>query len=232
MKPMKTSLTLMISALFVAAATCVSTASAADGRTITVNGTGIVTTVPNEAAFNFGVSITARTAQGALTANARRMTLVIAAIEKQGIAARDIQTAEISLTPNTNDNGTKVIDFTASNSVTVTTKSIPKSGGIVDAAVGAGANTVSGPTLTISDQLSLERRALASAIADARARALAIASASHVKLGAVRTVTEESSSPITFGSAPKAASLASPSTPVQPGTVQTEEDVTVTFAIA
>jgi uncharacterized protein len=228
---MKTFLTLLISSVFVSAAICVSTAAAAGSRSITVNGTGIVTTVPNEASFSFGVSVTAQTAQGALTANARRMTLVIAAIEKQGIASRDIQTAQISLTPNTNDNGTKVIDFTAGNSVTVTTKAIAKSGGIVDAAVGAGANTVSGPSLTVSSQLTLERRALASAIADARARALAIAIASHVKLGAVLTVTEGSSTPITFGSAPKVSALASPSTPIEPGTVQTEEDVTVTFRI-
>ena len=160
------------------------------------------------------------------------MTLVISAIEKQGIAARAIQTAEISLTPNTNDNGTKVIDFTAANSVTVATKAIAKSAASSTQPSAPARTRWSGPTLTISDQLSLERRALASAIADARARALAIASAAHVKLGAVHMVTEESSNPITFGSAPKAESLASPSTPVQPGTVQTEEDVTVTFAIA
>ena len=229
---MKTSFILVVSALLATGFVFVSRASAADHRSITVNGTGIVTTVPNEASFTFGVSVTAKTAEAALTSNARRMTLVVAAIEKQGIAARDIQTAEISLTPNTNENGTKVIDFTAANSVTVTTKAISKSGGIVDAAVAAGANTVNGPTLTLSDELTLERRALSSAIGDARARALAIAAAAHVKLGAVMTVTETSSNPITFSPAPKAASLAAPTTPVEPGTVQTEEDVTVTFAIA
>jgi hypothetical protein len=216
-----------------AAAALAGTASAstAEARTITVNGTGIVTTVPNQAEFSFGVSVTAANAKAALTANGRRMNSLIAAIKKQGIADRDIQTAEISLSPNTNDNGTKIINFSASNSVTVTTKAISKAGAIVDAAVAAGANTISGPTLTPSDQLGLERRALAAAVADARARALAIAAASHVKLGAVRTVTETSSSPVTYSPAPKEA-VAAGSTPVEAGTVQTEEDVTVTFAIA
>jgi len=206
-------------------------AAAAAGRTITVNGVGIITSVPDQAQFSFGVSVTGQTANAALSANARRMNALIAAIRKKGISDRDIQTAEISLSPNTNNNGTKILDFTASNSVTVMTKAIAKAGVIVDAAVAAGANTISGPTLTPSDQLSLERRALGAAIGDARSRALAIAAAARVKLGEVLTVTEVSSSPITFSPAPKASAAAS-STPVEAGTVQTEEDVTVTFSIS
>ncbi len=214
-----------------AAAAASAGASAAAPRTITVNGTGIVTSVPNEAEFSFGVSVTGSSANTALRANARRMNALIAAIRKQGVPERAIQTAEISLSPNTNSDGAKILNFTASNSVSVTTEAIAKSGSIVDAAVAAGANTISGPTLTPSDQLALERRALGAAIGDARARALAIAAAAHVKVGEVETVTEVSSSPVTFSPAPKEGVAAS-STPVEAGTVQTEEDVTVTFAIA
>ena len=214
-----------------AGATTTAGASGAATRTITVNGIGIVTSVPDQAQFSFGVSVTGQTANAALTANASRMNALIAAIKKQGIPDRDIQTAEISLSPNTNNNGTQILNFTASNSVTVITKAIAKAGAIVDAAVAAGANTISGPTLTPSDQLSLQRRALGAAIGDARARALAIAVAAHVRLGEVRTVTEVSSSPVTFSPAPKAG-IAASSTPVEAGTVQTEEDVTVTFSIS
>ncbi len=220
---------LVLPTALAAAALAAGQASAAP-RTITVQGTGIVTTVPNEAQFSFGVSVTAPNAKAALTANARRMNALIAAIKALGIPPAAIQTAQISLTPNTNDNGTKILNFTASDSVSVTTKDVAKSGSIVDAAVAAGANLVSGPTLGPSDQLALERRALEAAVADAHARALAIAQAAHVKLGAIGTVTEVSSSPVTFSPSPKAASIAS--TPVEPGTVQTEEDVTVTYAIA
>lgn len=109
------------------------------------------------------------------------------------------------------------------------TKAIAKAGAIVDAAVGAGANLVSGPSLGPSGELVLQRRALKAAVADARARAQAIAQASHVRLGRVQSVSETSSSPITFSPSPKAA--AASGTPVEPGSVQVEEDVTVTFAI-
>jgi uncharacterized protein YggE len=218
-------------AAWLAAATSAAAASGAAGRTITVQGTGIVTTIPDEADFTFGVSVTAPTANAALGADGRRMNAVIAAVKSQGVADADIQTAEISLSPNTNQAGTKVVDFTASNSVTVKTRAIAKAGSIVDAAVGAGANTISGPSLTASDQVLLTQRALKAAMADARARAQAIAAAAHVRLGAVRTVTEGSTTPVTFAPAPKA-SAAAQGTPVQAGTVQTEEDVTVTFGIS
>jgi uncharacterized protein YggE len=224
------SLTSLIAALL-AGAVAAAGASAAPLRTITVNGSGIITTVPNEADFSFGVSVTASTAKAALAANATRMNAVIAAIKKQGIPDREIQTQEVSLTPNTNDSDTRIVNFTAENSVSVTTKQIAKAGALIDASVAAGANTVDGPNLTQSDLLSLQQRALAAAVAVARARAQAIAAAAHVSLGRVLTVTENSSSPVVYNAAPvtKAAGSA---TPVEPGTVQTEEDVTVTFAIS
>jgi uncharacterized protein YggE len=227
---MRTRLMIILFVVAVVAAAAADAAAAAR-RTITVEGTGIVTSVPDQAQFTFGVSTTGTTARAALTGNSTRMNRLIAAIERQGVPQREIQTAQISLTPNTNENGTKILDFTASNSVTVTTRSIATSGAIVDAAVAAGANQVGGPSLSPSDQLALERRALGAAITDARARALAIAVASHVRLGAVQTVQEGTPTPITFAPTAKAANGLS-TTPVQPGTVQTEEDVTVTYAIA
>jgi uncharacterized protein YggE len=227
---MRALLTIPLLALAAAAAVAASPAVAAPSRTITVNGTGIVTTVPDEAQFTFGVSTTAPSAKAALSGNAARMNRLIATLKAAGIAPADIQTAEISLLPNTNENGSKVLSFTASNSVTVKTKQISKAGSIVDAAVGAGANLVSGPSLGPSDQASLQRSALQKAVADARGRALAIAQAAQVKLGRVMTVDETSSSPVQFAPTAKAAAGA-PSTPVEPGSVQVEEDVTVTFAI-
>jgi len=206
-------------------------ASATEPRTITVSGTGIINTVPNQASFDFGVSTTGSTAQEALAANATRMNRVIDALKTAGLTAADLQTAQISLTPNTNQNGTVIINFSASNSVTATTSDIRKAGPIVDAAVAAGANLVSGPSLTESGQLLLTRQALAAAIANAHARAEAIAEAAGVRLGVVESVTEVSSSipPIVPAEEARAAA---PSTPIEAGTVQTEEDVSITYAIA
>jgi uncharacterized protein YggE len=219
----------LAAAVIAAAAFAAGAGAAAAAREITVSGSGIATTVPDEAQFSFGVTVTGPTAKAALTADARKMNALIAAVKAEGIPAAAIQTSQVSLTPNTNEAGTKIVSFTASNSITVTTKEIAKAGAIVDAAVGAGANLVSGPSLRHSDQQALHQSALTAAVADARSRAQAIAAASHVRLGAVLMVIESSSTPIAFDQTAKAAAL--PSTPVEPGTVQVEEDVTVTFAI-
>jgi uncharacterized protein len=203
-------------------------ASAATPRTITVDGSGTVSTVPNQADFTFGVSATARTATGALHANAAQMTKVIAALRAQGVAAADLQTAQISLSPNRNDNGDRILNYTATNSVTARVRSIAKSGPVVDAAVNAGANEVDGPSLTSADARVLSQQALKAAVADARQRAQAIAAAAGVRLGAVQSVSEQSTStPVPYAAA-KASAVG---TPVEAGTVQIESDVTATFAI-
>jgi uncharacterized protein YggE len=157
------------------------------------------------------------------------MNRVISALKARGITSSDLQTAEVSLSPNRNQNGDKILNYTASNSVTARVKPLSKAGPVVDGAVSAGANEVSGPSLTSSDARTLSQHALKAAVGDARARAQAIASAASVRLGRVLTVTESSSSPVPLG-ADKA--FAASSTPVEAGTVQIEADVTVTFAIA
>src|SRR4051812_11890060 len=123
---MKTTIAAFLVTVIALAASLASSASAATARTITVQGTGIVTSVPDEAQFNFGVSVTGPTAKAALTANSRRMNALIAAVKGQGVPAADIQTSQVSLTPNTNDTGTKILNFTANNSVSVTTKVIAR----------------------------------------------------------------------------------------------------------
>lgn len=200
-------------------------------RAVTVNGTGTVSSVPHEADFTLGVAATARTAVAATSANAAKMTRVIAALKSNGVAAADIQTAQISLSPNENDAGTKVINYTVTNNVTVNIRDLTKAGATIDAAVGAGANQVDGPTLTPTGQQEIYRAALKAAIADARARAQAIADAAGEKLGKLRSASETSTTPITFGAAKSEALPGAAVTPVEPGTVKTEADVTATYDI-
>ena len=202
-------------------------ALAASPRSITVNGSGMVATTPNQGDFTFGVTTTGGTASAALSANGRLMNKVIAALKAQGVAAADIQTAEVSLSPNRNQNGDKILNYTATNSVTARVHPLSKAGPTVDAAVTAGANEVAGPALTSSDARLLSQRALKAAVADARARAQAIASAAGVGLGRVLTVSENGSSPVPLAADKVAAS----STPIEAGTVQIEANVTVAFAI-
>jgi uncharacterized protein YggE len=223
-----TRLKLTLAPIALAAVLAPAALAATTPRTITVHGTGIVETVPTSAVFSFGVSATGNTATAALAADSARMNKVIAALRRKGIAEADIQTSSISLAPNQSPRGDKILNYTATNSVTARIRGIAKAGPVIDAAVQAGANQITGPSLTPTDQRLLSRRALNAAVADARARAQVIAGATRVSLGAVRSVSEDSNSPLPVGAF--AADKAS-STPVAAGTVQTQADVTVTFAI-
>ena len=197
-------------------------------NTVTTNGHGTVTVVPDEATVSAGVRTDAATAAAALAQNAQTATAIVDALKRAG--GKDLQTQQVSLYPQTDDQG-KVTGFVAQNTISAKAK-IADAGGLVDAAVGAGANTVDGPTLTVSDQDALYRAALKKAVEDARARAQAIAEAGGFGLGQVTTVAEQSAAtqPIMFDRAAALSAKAAP-TPVEPGTQDVTADVTVSFAI-
>lgn len=196
-------------------------------NSITVNGSGAVATVPDRAQFWFGVQSEGRTAAAALAANDSEMRRVIAALRNAGVASADIQTQNISLSPRMSNDGTQVIGYTASNSVSARIRDLDRAGAVIDGAVGAGANQVSGPMLFQADQTQLYRQALRAAYADARAKAETLADVMNVALGRVVNASEAGGSvPL-----PAAGRDAGASVAIEPGTQEIQATVTVTFAI-
>jgi len=197
----------------------------AAGGTITVGGSGSISVVPDRATFDFTVETRGATAAAALGENAAGTTAVITALGRAGVAAPDLRTSEVSLSPQTNEDGTRVLGYLASNTVTAETP-VARAGATIDAAVGAGATDVSGPSLSRSDQQALAREALKAAVADAHDKAAAIASAAGLQLGRAKTIVEgESQTPVPFAESARA----SVATPVEPGTQTVEATVTVTY---
>lgn len=196
-------------------------------NSITVNGAGAVTTVPDRALFSFGVFSDGRTAAQALNTNAAEMRRVIAALREAGVAAADIQTQNVSLSPRMSNDGTVIVGYSASNSVSARIRDIDRSGPVIDAAVAAGANHVNVPQLVRSDQAELYRSALRAAYANARTKAQTLADAAGVTLGRVLIASEAGGAvPL-----PVAERTAGTGTPVEPGTQEVQANVTVTFAI-
>jgi uncharacterized protein len=195
---------------------------------VTVNGHGTVTVVPDEATVSAGVRTDAATAAAALAQNAQIANAVVDALKNAG--GKDLQTQQVSLYPQTDEQG-RVTGYVAQNTISAKAK-IPDAGGLVDAAVGAGANTVDGPTLGISDQDALYRQALKKAVEDARTRAQAIADAGGFALGQVTSVNEQGAAtpPIVYDRAAALSAKAAP-TPIEPGKQDVAADVTVSFAI-
>lgn len=196
-------------------------------RSITTNGSGSVATVPDRAQFSFGVQAQARTASAALAAADGQLLRVVAALRQAGVAAADLQTEQISLSPRITEEGGQIEGYVAISTVSAQVRDLGRAGAVVDAAVGAGANQVSGPMLTRSDEQQLYRTALRAAYADARAKAQALAQATDVALGEVRAVVEGAGAPIPLGG-----DRASGAVLVEPGTQEIRATVTVTFAVS
>ncbi len=195
-------------------------------RTITVSGHGTVTTVPDRASLYFAVETRAQTATGAIARASSDAEAVVQAVRSAGVAEADVQTSQISLAPQTTADGTTIVGYAASVSITVKT-AIAKAGPVIDAAVHAGANGVSGPSLSRSDADALYRTALRAAVADAKDKAAALAAAGGLALGGVQSIVEGAGQvPVPVPLAGRAAG----SIAIEPGTQTIDAYVTVVFS--
>jgi len=188
----------LFSACVIAAAVHAPLSARADDRLVTVTGEATVAVAPDAAVIRIGVTMQGKTAREASEANAKQMTAVLAAIKDAGIADRDVQTSRLSLQPqyDPNKSGTaRLLGFQVTNQVTVKMHDIDKLPAILDRAIGAGANEMSGIQFVVSEQSKLLDQARGEAIADAYRKASLYAHAAGVKVGHVMAITEEGSAP-------------------------------------
>ena len=204
----------------------------APARGITVSATADVEAVPDRAALQVGVDTQASTAKDALSQNSERVRKVIDALRRAGVDKDDLQTSQVSLWPETEPEGRGVVGYRAQNTVAVELD-VAEAGEAIDAAVAAGANTVSGPTLSVAEREEHYREALAKAVDAARAKANAIAEAAGVRTGRVTAVVEspgyELPPPMPYAAA---ARDSIESVPLEAGKQQIAATVQVTFAVA
>ena len=169
-------------------------ALAADPSTISMTGHGEIRSLPDMAQVTAGVTTTAPTAAQALATNSARMKSVFAALEKLGVAQKNIQTSNFFVSPQyTNgDNNAprRLTAYQVNNDVTARIEDIGKLGGALDALVAAGANQINGVSFSIQNDAPLLEKARAQAIADARARAETYAKAAGVTLGPILSISE------------------------------------------
>ena len=129
------------------------------------------------------------------------------------------------------EDGTEIVSYTATNTIGVIVRDVAKTGAIVDAATAAGANTVSGPALTVSDSERSYEAALGKAVGEARSKAEALAASAGAALGRVLSISEGGGpQPIPFAAAAKAD--AATQTPIEPGQTEISASVSVTYALS
>lgn len=157
-------------------------------RTLSVAGSGEASAAPDQATLTIGVEAEGKTAAEAVRLMTQRMSATLQRLKSGGVAERDVQTADLSVSPRYNYEGRQtpqVIGYTATNTVSVRVRDLGKAGALIDSAVQDGANTLSGLSFGFADAKPLENKARAAAVADARSKAETLAKAAGVSLGPI-----------------------------------------------
>jgi uncharacterized protein YggE len=197
-------------------------------RTMSVSGSATVRALPDLVEFDFGVTGTAPTARAALAANSEAMQRLIAALKTGGVAAPDLQTQQVSVYPQTDPSG-KTTGFSASNSVHAKLRDISKAGSLVERAVAAGGNTISGPSFSRTNTDALTEKALAQAYDKARRKAESFARHVGLRVGKPLSIAESGEPSVLFDAQPPRASKGS--VPIEPGQTEVTASVAVTFEL-
>lgn len=206
-------------------------------RTVTVVGSGKVTGTPDTLRADIGVEATAADVSSALNESSSQVTKVTDAVVAAGVDRKDIQTQQVSLTPQHSSpapgGSSEISGYQATNTIRVTIRDLGKASTVLaSAATAGGDNTrISNVSFAIDDDSDLMKQAREAAFNDARARADQYASLAGDKLGAVQTITEQTSGSQQPTTLQRDSAVAAAPVPVEPGQQTLAFSVTVTYAL-
>jgi uncharacterized protein YggE len=202
-------------------------------RQVTVVGHGEIKGTPDTATVQIGVTSQAAAAKDALAQNTAQAQAIQQKLKDLGVAEKDIQTSNFSISPTYGSDGRQVTGYQVSNIVTVTIHNLGQAGTLLDQVVQAGANNIYGVSFSVDDPQALLEQARQRAMQDAKARATQLASAGGAAVGDVLVISENvgSQPPVPLPMMDRAAAAQAPAVPVQPGEQSFSVDVQATFAL-
>jgi uncharacterized protein YggE len=208
-------------------------AGTAENRFITVTGVGTISVVPDAVRFNATVSTGGSTNAAALSAATKSAVAVRAALKTAGIATKDVRSANISVYPEynwTQEAGTKITGYRASQSFDVLVRTASKAGSIIEAVVTAGGDSVQlgGVIPTTLNPSAATEDARAAAVANAKSKASSYAKHLGTSIGKVLSL-EEQSSPVYSSPFPTAKAGAADAAAIEIDLG--EQDVTVSITV-
>lgn len=202
------------------------------GPILNLSAYGETKVAPDMATISTGVVTEAPTAQEAMRLNRERMSQVIAALRRQGIAEKDIQTSGLNLSAQYTyrENQPPLLrGYQASNQVTVTVFEIDRLGAAVDAVVASGANQVNGIGFGLRDPQAAEDAARREAVRRLKAKADLYAQATGMRIKGLRSLSEgggyQPQPPMPMYRMAMAEQAADSSTPVAAGQLTLRIDV-------
>jgi len=203
---------------------------------IEVTGTGSIEVRPDLATVSFAMETRAAGAAQAASANADAMAAVLAAVRGGSFPGLTLETFGYTLrpeyAPSSNQRTGQIVAYVALNNVRATTSDIDAVGRVIDLAIGAGANRVTGIGFRAENTADAEREALALAVRHARDQAETIADALGHRLGIALEVRggAQRPTPAIFEAARTMALQAAP-TPIEASDQTVTATVTIRFAL-
>jgi uncharacterized protein YggE len=206
-------------------------------RTIHVSGEGRAFASPDVARVTIGVEAQDKASLARAAGEAAaRMKKVLSALEKGGVAPKDVRTVrhdvevQRSYDRSSGVPAGAITGYKVETQVSVTVRDIGKLGALLDQVVAAGSNSIVGLVLQKDDTSVEEARALEAAVADARAKAAVLAKAAGVTLGEVLQLGEGGRVPVPVMDG-FVATRASREVPIATGQLEIAATVDVTYGI-
>ncbi len=160
-------------------------------RTLNVSGTAIVNVPPDRALIQLGVESNGITPSDVEAANAFAIQRVIKALEKLGIASKDIVTDRYIINPVYESYDSLYIKgYRIDNIVAVTLRDVDKTSQVIVKALESGANQVVNVELYTSELRKYRDQAREMAMVAAKEKAQALAKAAGVDTGCVLNINE------------------------------------------
>jgi uncharacterized protein len=205
-------------------------------RSMSVNGIGRVTIVPDIATINIGVRSESEVVTDALDGNTAQANAIARVLKQLGIEDKDIQTSNFNIYPSERyDPMTGQVEgryFVVENTVNVTVRDLSSLGQVLNAVVEAGANSIYGISFNVDDRSAAVAEARELAIQEAKAKAEVIAEAAGVQLGEIINISVyEGSMPVPFYDAKGGAFAAEAEVPIAAGTLTITMECNLTYAI-
>jgi uncharacterized protein YggE len=207
---------------------------------LTVQGSGQATGTPNLLTLVVEVDVTQSNAQVALEADNAQAAAVEKTLESEGVTAKDLQTSNLSIQPNYsfNNNTTTLTGYSVSNTVTANFNApFATAGTAIDEITAIAGNHLRIDSLSFSflDPRTLEDQARTDAVTQAMSHAQSMAAAAGEALGPVCSVTDNTAIQPnlyqSFNAAQDSSAGLSARTPLQAGSQQESDQVTVVFAL-
>jgi len=207
--------------------------------TVTVQGASQLDVQPDLAVLTIGVMTTGETAAEARQENAAIATAIQQKILELGFTTDKIQTGQYVVTPvysgnndRTNTKPPVVVGYRITNTMKISIDDMTMLGNVIDTALAAGANQISGIHFYKKNELQLKQAVLQGAVREAAAKAEAIATALGKHLGQPLTVNEGG----VYVQTPEIQRMslktdAAATTPITPGTLQVSGSVTIVFEL-